>query len=163
MEKFYIVDADSELGANYLKYKSDSALLYNTYLDFAKENGIASDGVYLTAQRLWIKPTKEDKEKFSSEFMMYEEGQFKKTSQLCKKWIELCAKKGIKGLAKPNPLFYFNTKDILCYKYRSRLFDLDDKIYCSFEMDNDFIAPDGLTEIKASEFYKIMEQHNIQM
>ena len=78
MEKFYIVAADSNLGEDYLNYKSDSDLLYKTYLDFAKDKGIVSDGVYLIANRLWINPTKEDKAKFSAEFMMYEPGKFKK-------------------------------------------------------------------------------------
>ena len=46
MEKFYIVDVDSTLGKAYQNYKTDSDLLYKTYLDFAKEKGITSDGVY---------------------------------------------------------------------------------------------------------------------
>lgn len=161
MEKFYIVSADSKLGTNYLNYKADSNLFYKTYLDFTKENGIISKGVYKTAQRLWIDPTKEDKEKFGAEFMMYEPGKFKKTSQLCKKWINLCKEKGIKGLAKPNLTFYFHLNR--WGECRSRLFDLDGVIYCSFQTDESFVAPKGLTEIKASEFYTIMEQHDIQL
>lgn len=161
MEKFYIVSAESTLGEDYQNYKNDSDLLYKTYLDFAKEKGIVSDGVYLTAKRLWINPTTEDKEKFSTEFMMYEPGKFKKTSPLCKEWINLCKIKGIKGLSKPRLVFYFNL-DVLC-GCRGRLFDLDGTIYCSFESNSGFSAPDGLTEIKASKFYQIMEQQNVQV
>lgn len=124
MEKFYIVPAESALGKAFQNYKKDSDLLYNTYLDFAKEKGIISDGVYLTAKRLWINPTSEDKEKFGSEFMMYEPGKFKKTSRLCKEWINLCREKGIKGLSKPNPIFYFHKSDF--FSCRSRLFELDE-------------------------------------
>lgn len=163
MEKFYIVSDESKLGATYLNYKTDSNLLYKTYLDFAKENGITSDGVYSTAKRLWINPTPEDKKKFGTEFMMYEPGKFKKTSRLCKEWVNLCKEKGIKGLSKPNPIFYFCMNRFIEHISYSRLFDLDGVIYCSFSTDDDFTAPDGLTEIKASKFYTIMEQHDIQM
>lgn len=161
MEKFYIVDVDSTLGKAYQNYKTDSDLLYKTYLDFAKEKGITSDGVYLTAKRLWINPTAEDKEKFSAEFMMYEPGKFKKTSQLCKEWVNLCKEKGIRGLSKPNPIFYFHISDFFTCRYR--LFELDGVIYCTLFSSNEFDAPVGLNEIKASEFYTIMEQHNIQV
>ena len=161
MEKYYIVSADSALGKAYQNYKTDSDLFYKTYLDFAKEKGITSDGVYLTAKRLWINPTAEDKEKFSAEFMMYEPGQFKKTSQLCKEWVNLCKEKGIRGLSKPNPIFYFHISDFFTCRYR--LFELDGVIYCTLFSSDEFDAPDGLNEIKASEFYTIMEQHNIQV
>lgn len=161
MEKFYIVDVDSALGKAYQNYKTDSDLLYKMYLDFAKEKGITSDGVYLTAKRLWINPTAEDKEKFSAEFMMYEPGKFKKTSQLCKEWVNLCKEKGIRGLSKPNPIFYFHISDFFSCRYR--LFELDGVIYCTLFSSDEFDAPDGLNEIKASEFYTIMEQHNIQV
>jgi len=161
MEKFYIVPAESALGKAFQNYKKDSDLLYNTYLDFAKEKGIISDGVYLTAKRLWINPTSEDKEKFGSEFMMYEPGKFKKTSRLCKEWINLCREKGIKGLSKPNPIFYFHKSDF--FSCRSRLFELDGVIYCTLSSSSEFNAPDELNEIKASEFYTIMEQHEIQI
>lgn len=161
MEKYYIVSADSALGKAYQNYKTDSDLLYKTYLDFAKEKGITSDGVYLTAKRLWINPTAEDKEKFGAEFMMDEPGKFKKTSQLCKEWVNLCKEKGIRGLAKPNPIFYFHISDFFNCRYR--LFELDGVIYCTLFSSDEFDAPDGLSEIKASKFYTIMEQHNIQM
>lgn len=163
MEKFYIVNPDSNLGKAYLAYKTDSDLFYNTFLDFAKENGIKTTGVYLTTERLWIKPTIEDELKFDSEFIKYESGKFKKTSSLCKKWIAFCEEKGIKNVSKPNPIFFFRKDYLFDFHCRTRLFDLDNVIYCSFESEDNFSAPEGVNEIKASEFYKIMEQHNVEL
>lgn len=163
MEKFYIVNPNSNLGKAYLAYKSDSDLFYAVFLDFAKENGIKTTGVYLTTERLWIKPTAEDELKFDSEFIKYESGKFKKTSQLCKKWIALCKRIGLKSISKPNPIFFFQKDDLFDFHCRARLFDLDNVIYCTFKSEDNFSEPEGVYEIHASEFYKIMEQHNVEL
>ena len=144
MEKFYIVDADSTLGKAYQNYKTDSDLLYKTYLDFAKEKGITSDGVYLTAKRLWINPTAEDREKFGAEFMMYEPGKFKKTSQLCKEWVNLCKEKGIRGLSKPNPIFYFHNffNVFICNDWKLIIIIFNSCFYILF---TDSVISDGIS------------------
>ena len=49
---------------------------------------------------------------------------------------------------------YFNH---ICGKMNSRLFDIDNTIYCSFKQDDDINTPEGMIEIKASKFWEIIE------
>jgi len=42
----------------------------------------------------------------------------------------------------------------------SRLFAIGDKVYCSFKSEYNFTNPEGFIELKASEFFKIVEDEN---
>lgn len=58
-------------------------------------------------------------------------------------------------------LMFHSILQLVVFKCRWRLFDLDNVIYCTFSSEGDFNAPEGLTEIKASEFYSIMESKKL--
>jgi len=47
-------------------------------------------------------------------------------------------------------------------KFKTRLFDIDDVLYCSIECGNvnDIECPEGMERIKTSEFYKIVEDNS---
>ena len=47
-------------------------------------------------------------------------------------------------------------------KFKTRLFDIDDVLYCSIECGSvdDIECPEGMKRIKTSEFYKIVEDNS---
>lgn len=77
-----------------------------------------------------------------------------------KKWINACKSNNLKTVYRPYLPFEFENTGTKC---SWRLFDVNNAIYCTFSSDSDFIKPNGFTEIKASDFYKIMEDNDIQL
>lgn len=159
MEKFYIVSNDSVLGEKYLEYLEAANKITNLFRDFAAKNNIHTHSFYATVRRLWIDPDVEDIKNFASGFMADIPGKFKLRNHINKKWASLCKENGLtEDVYKPYVPFYFTFG---CFECRWRLFDVDSVIYCTFSSEGDFNAPEGLTEIKASEFYSIMESKNL--
>jgi hypothetical protein len=155
MEKFYIVEKDSTLAKDYLEYLAFSKKFTSLFENFAKENNIEADEFYLSTKRLWINPKGQDYKNFENSFLKSELGKFKINSPLNQKWVELCKANNLsKVIYRPYLPLYFNVLEGKC---SSRLFKINDTIYCSFSMDKDFKAPSGLKEIKGSEFYKAIE------
>ena len=76
--------------------------------------------------------------------------QFKLNSDIAKRWIKFVSDNNIKILHKPFVGTYFNAYG----RSWSRLFNVGDTIYCTYESEFDFTNPKGFKEIKASEFYK---------
>ena len=108
---------------------------------------------------MWIDPDAEDIKNFANGFISDIPGKFKLRNPLNKEWVSLCKENGLTENAhKPYVPFYFT---IGCFKCGWRLFDLDNVIYCTFSSEGDFNVPEGLTEIKASEFYSIMESKKL--
>lgn len=85
----------------------------------------------------------------------YVNGEFKKMSAPYKMWMSLT--KDIASFTKPQ-LFYY-MKDLIG-RWRERLFDFDGKLYCSIESEREeeIETPEWADEMKASEFYKILEE-----
>ena len=81
------------------------------------------------------------------------DGEFKKNSEVSKMWIGLV--KDIENFDKPRLLFYFN---LIGHRWKERLFHIGDKLYCSIESDGEVSTPDFVIEMKASEFYKVIEE-----
>lgn len=160
LEKYYIVPNDCKIGEQYLEHLEFVDKVTNLFREFAKQNNIHTHTYYPNVERLWIDPNAEDIKNFSNGFMADTPGKFKLRNPLNKKWVELCNKNGLtKNVLKPYIPFYFTFG---CFKCRWRLFDVDNIIYCTFQTDDtDFKSPVYLTEIKASEFYSIMESKGI--
>lgn len=67
-----------------------------------------------------------------------------------KEWLAKSSEYGT--LRKPSVPWYFKN----CYgEIRTILFEIDGSVYCSMECYSDFEPCDKLTEIKASEFFKV--------
>ena len=159
MEKFYIVPKDSKLGKEYLEYLDTKNKITDLFRKFSMQKNIHTHTFYPTVTRLWIDPDVEDIKNFASGFMADTPGKFKLRNSLNKEWVSLCKENGlIKDAHKPYVPFYFTFG---CFKCRWRLFDVDNVIYCTFSSEGDFKAPEGVTEIKASEFYSIMKSKNL--
>jgi hypothetical protein len=160
MEKFFIVTEQSELHKNYFDYKENRNVLCDLYNEFATKYGIEANQYYPMSVGLAIIPTKGDIEKFDK-ILKKEMGsglrEFKKNSEITKDWMQIIKTRNIKILHRPFVEFYFKHN---YGKSSSRLFDIDGVVYCSFENSySELDTPEGFTEIKASEFYKVIKDY----
>lgn len=160
MQKFYTVREGSPLWDAYETHEKNAKALGKLFAEFSKQNGIQSNQVYITCNRLAFVPTQEDEEKFSKDFMVGKPGEFKKSSRLSKAWVSLCKENGIEKVSEPFVPFYFNGVVGPC---RYRLFKVGDTLFCTFTCNSNFTAPDYFEEMKASEFYSVMEGNNIEL
>lgn len=161
MEKFYIVTEKSELNKDYFDWKENLKTVNNHVKKFSKENGIESKEYYATDEMFYIVPTENDSKTFNNSFLKqeFDDGlkAFKKNSIIRKAWVKSLKEKNIKILHKSYADVYFEH----CYgKFTTRLFDVDSVVYLSINNEYELETPEGMTEIKASEFYKIVEDHN---
>lgn len=155
MEKYYIVTPDSPIHKDYMDYKSMSEKVNAAFVEFAKEQGIETHNYYQSAQSLHICPTDNDTDKFEKYFTKNTPGLFKKNSSLAKAWVNKCQALGLKSPYKPHLAFYLNVYG----RAHSRLFMINEVLYASYETECDFESIAGLDEIKASEFFKVIEAY----
>lgn len=153
MEKYFIVDKESELYSDYFEWLNDKDKVAKAFRNVCEEFGVETKQFYLTKERFHIVPTLNDSEKFRSMMMKSDYGVFKKSSPVTKRWNELV--KDIEHFKKPQLFYYL---PLLGYKWRERLFNVGGVLYGSVESDGYIDIPDYMTEIKASEFYKVIEE-----
>lgn len=156
MERYFIV-TDEFLIEQLKEYEIMRKKVEETFKEFKKEVGIETVAYYPTVDVFKIVPTESDLDKFSS-MMKVDRETFKKNSALNKEWVKICKEKDLKTPRKPT----WELHDLIgghIYRFRSRLFSYKDKVYGSFESDGDFTIPtEHFIELKASEFYKIVEE-----
>ena len=159
MQKFYEVTSESNLWKDYLDYKENSNTINEIYKYFSEEHEIESTQYYPTTDNLYIVPTQNDEETFKNQLTKKDLGnglrRIRVNSNINKSWITTLQRLDLKVLNKPYVPFYFNVYG----RIRTMIFSIDDKVYCSIETENDFNTPHvGFKEIKASEFYKMIEE-----
>jgi hypothetical protein len=155
MEKYFIVTEQSKLHKEYYEYKNSDKKLHKIVKEFMQKYEIETNGYAHRDQTFYIEPTEKDLEKFNKVLCKpLENGlrAFKATSKIAKNWVETVEQ--VKPVSKPYVGFCF--KNCLG-KIRSRLFDIDEVVYCSFSSEYEIDIPEGFTEIKASEFFKVIE------
>lgn len=160
MEKFFIVTNESSLNKAYFDWKENLSVVNKIVKQFCQENNIESTGYYAREDMFYIAPTKKDNENFNKFFLKQEFSDglraFKKNSVIGKAWKQLIKNKGIKIHEKPCCIFYF---DNLYGHYSERLFDIHGIVYLHINSQIDIDNPKGMMEIKASEFYKVIEAY----
>ena len=158
MEKYFEVKKDSDFYKKYFDFIDMSSKVNELFKQFAKDNGIETSEYYQNTERLVIVPTQGDRIKFKGMFVQNSYTDFKKTAPICKSWVNLCKENGLKTPRKPSL-----TWDTLCnlgsYSTSSRLFNIGEKVYGSIDnkCNADIKLTDEFVEMKASEFWKIVE------
>lgn len=158
MERYFIVTEESSLRKDWFEYRKNRSRIRELVKEFNRENDIDSDAYYVTETSFFIVPTDKDKEKFGSVLgSPINDGlqKFKSNTKVGKAWVKAVKDAGLKVLHKPRLIFYLRHEG---GKYRSRLFDINDVVYCSIDPCQDEM-PKGFIEIKGSEFFKIIEEH----
>lgn len=156
MEKFYIVTEESNLNKEYWKYKNNVKEVNEYVKKFMEQEGIKANEYYASTEKLYIVPTEDDLRTFNRKLNKELEGglrQFKLNSSIAKRWVEFVNDNNIKILYKPFVRTYFNAYG----RSKSRLFNIGDTVYCTYETEFNFNNPKGFKEIKASEFYSAVE------
>ena len=154
MGKYFVVNEDSKLYTDYFAWKNDRSKISDAFKKVCDKLGFETTEFYLDKSRLNINPTAKDYATFEHMMKKGSWGEFKKNSEPSKMWVELV--RDIEHFCKPQLLFYFRS---LGHRWRERLFDIDGKLYGTIESDQDVKVPDFVTEIKASEFHKIIEDY----
>lgn len=152
MEKYFEIKPDSSLYADYFAYMKDNEKVWKAVNEVREKFGIESDGFYHVKDAFWISPTENDVEKFRSMTKKNRPGEFKKNSDPSKMWVGLV--KDIKHFEKPKLFYYFQ----LYLRWKERLFSVGEKLYCSIDSEFEFPIPEFAIEMKASEFYRIVEE-----
>lgn len=164
MEKFYIVSEASNIYKAQKEHEAFIKKICEVFNGFAETYGIETSQFYPSVERLEIAPTDRDREKFGQYFVKsksHPEGTFKLLCPMAKDWADRCKKAGLtKSVLKPT-MFLGSTFGVL--KYRARLFEEGGALYCTMESDTPFNAPEGFEEIKASDFYKRMEDLGVEI
>lgn len=156
MEKYFLITEESQLHVDYYKYLENQKEVDRLVEAFFKEHGIEAEHYHAASDCIFIVPKESDNEKFKSVLgVALENGlqKFKGTSKIHKAWINALKDKSLKVLNQPRVIFYLRTGG---GRFRSRLFDQDGSLYCSFE-PAPLEIPKGFIEMKASEFYKVLE------
>ena len=159
MEKFYTVSPESPVYQQYFDYDMFTKEISKLYTEFADEHGIETTRFWPDADEFMIDPTEADKQKFHEQMRKDKVGLFKKNSAMNKAWLAACKDRGIVTRMKPFLPFVFNTFG----RVQFRLFHIDTTLYCTFESKSQFDNPPLFNELKASEFYKIMEDAGLEM
>lgn len=154
MKEFYMtVSPDCALYRDYFAWIEDYKKLNKAYGEMAEKFGIETTAFYPRKDRFAILPAPADKEKFKL-FLLKDGTSFRKGCEMSKEWIEKV--KDIKFMQKPIAAFYWSE---FVGRVSSRLFEVDGTLYCSMHTEYEFRkVPHWANEIKASEFYKVMEE-----
>lgn len=158
MEKFFTINEGSQLYEDYWNWRNNIKSNNEIVSAFLKEHDIETHLYCPGKDFLGIVPTERDKEKFGNQLRTGETNEglrfFKKNSTIGKAWKEHGEK--LKFLHKPSPSWY---NRFVVGRSSSRLFDYNGILYCSIEAEDiDVSDNSAFTEMKGSEFYKIMEE-----
>lgn len=155
MERFFIVK-NEDLIKQVKDFESMRIKINDAFREFAKKHDIETTQYYLCTDQLKISPTLNDIEKFKGQLKV-DRTTFKIKSAMNKEWVEICK---VNGLITPERPSWELMRLVGAgfWRFSSRLFSLNDKVYGSLEMETPFKLPEEhFIELKASEFYKIIE------
>lgn len=156
MEKYFTVAPESKLYNNYFAYKANREEINELFKRFKIEQDIESRAYYVTDKEIYIVPTAKDSELFATILCQpVDDGlqKFKTNSKVGKAWVTLLQNESVSVIRKPMLIMYLNT---VGGKFKSRLFDVGDKLYGSLDAA-ELNLPEGFIEMKASEFFTIIE------
>ena len=161
MKRYYEATTESNLYKDYMDYLDNVKKVNELVNKFTKEFNIESQEYATQGTTLYIEPTENDLLKYKNVLSLYGNGlyKFKGNSKVAKTWNKYLENENIEVKNKPRVPIYFNS---FGYRMFSNLFSIDGKVYCSLELvDENFEeVPKGMVEMKASEFYKIIEDNN---
>lgn len=160
MEHYFKVTDASSLHRDFMAYRDNSKAIRELVTDFIATHVVESTVYWATTEAFYIVPTEKDVSSHGSILCApIDQGlrKFKLNSRIGKAWVKALKENDLKVLGKPAVPFYF--RPFRGGRTRSRLFEIDGTVYCSlvpFEGD----PPEGLVEMKASEFFKAIEDQD---
>lgn len=160
MEKFFTIKKDSDFYKAYVQYQKDVKENAAAFKKFSEEHGIEAKEYLPSRECVMIIPTENDLKKFNGMFTAKELGsglrQFKKNCKITKDWVEIA--KTIPRPDKPNYFVYGMRFNGRC---STRCFMIGDVLYGSVDCKPEPKLLDFMEEIKASEFFKAIEDEEL--
>lgn len=156
MEQYFEITNESSHYKEYFDYLEADEACRKAVKAFLEENNIHTEYYAIFGEALYIDDNQENRDKYGNQLKKYGEDRtvaFKKTSKIGRAWTE----SGIKEVHKPHVSFFFVNPS---RSSRSRLFHVGEKLYCSIDCmgrSTKVKTPQGFIEMKASEFFKIIE------
>lgn len=166
IERYFIVSPESRLAKDFWAYVEDFDKIKVAFNDLRKHFEIETDKFYPRSNKcLYIWPTENDIAKYEKQMTKPTQNggrSFKQKSAIQKYWTALTKFHGTNVIDKPFAPMYV---DRGCFgKMSSRLFAIDDVVYCSISLEHDDIeVPKDWIEIKASQFFKVIEDYEERM
>ena len=154
MDKYFEIKPDCALYKDYFAHENVKEQIINAYKVVCEKFGIETNKFYMVKDYFRIVPTENDLKKFERVMKKTNYGEFKKGSAPSKMWKELVG--SIENFNKPKLFYYF---DSLGHRWKERVFHVGNKVYCSIESDGEVSTPTFAYEMKASEFYRVIEGH----
>ncbi len=154
MDKYFKVNEGCQLYTDYFSHKEDEKKIKEAFKAVCETFGIETKEFFMIQNRFCIVPTENDFKKFASVMKKSSYGEFKKTSAVNRMWVELV--NDIQHFNKPRLYNYIHFHS---YKWSENLFDIDGVLYGCLKNVDEVNLPDFVVEIKASEFYKIVEDY----
>lgn len=158
MEQYFEITKDSNHYQEYIDFQSKRKSAIKAIDSFSEAHGINSNGFMIWDGYFWVAATDDVVKKFSNQLrnIRYKGCcAFKKNSSIGKAFAE----SGITMPSKPFVPFFF--PDCPGYgDFSTRLFEYSDRVYCSIAEPtlSALKSPTGFIEMKASEFFKIIEE-----
>lgn len=152
MDKYFEIKPDCALYKEYFAHEKAGEKIKEAFNKVKEKFGIEATVFYLHKDRLRIAATDKDMEKFSGMMKKDSAGEFRKNTVISKMWVELA--KDIVHFERPKMIYYV---PMIGHRWKERLFHIGEKLYCSIESDGEVTVPDFTVEMKASEFYKVIE------
>lgn len=153
MDKYFEIKPDCALYKEYFAHEKAGEKIKAAFEQVREKFGIETTVFYLKKDRFHIAATEKDMEKFSGMMKKGNVGEFRKNSAPSKMWVELV--KDIAHFNKPKLIFYTRMN---CFRWKERMFHIGEKLYCSItDSDGEISVPEFAVEMKASEFYKVIE------
>jgi hypothetical protein len=156
MEKFYRLEPESKLHNDYVEYITNEDAVRKAFGAIAVKYGIEATEYFPGTTMLAIVPTQKDRVNFASKLQKTVKSSglvfFRAKSDIGKEWAAIAAE--IKPQLKPRITRYVHE---YISKARSRIFEVGGVVYCSIETDTEYTTPDSFVEMKASEFFKVIE------
>lgn len=160
MEKYFIVTEKSKLHKDYMEYKRNTKEVNDHVNEFLNAHGIETDLYAVNGETLYIQPTQNDIAKFGKSLgkpIQQDLQPFKKNSAIAKEWVKSLDGRQMKIKQKPYVPLYFKG---IYGSIRSRIFAVNEIVYISIDCQQEVEPIDEFVEIKASEFYKVIEENS---
>lgn len=158
MERYFEITKNSKHYQGHFDYLTHRKEAIEATSKFMEEYDIPGSIFMIWGDHLWIPETNAFVEKFGEQLrnVRYKNCRsFKKNSPIGKAFT----KADISMPLKPFVPFFF---DDCCGEFNTRLFDYENRVYCSIAAPNLSLlkleTPVGFVEMKGSEFFKIIEE-----
>lgn len=159
VERYFTIKSDAPISIDLFAYLDNRAKVNEAMRKLSDAEGIEGSEYYPGTDVLGIVPTENDAKNFASQLRkeVHEGGirLFKKRSDIGKKWAAIASE--VHPQSKPRMWVYYSF--LLGGANRTRLFAIDGVVYCSIEGSITYEKPEEFTEMKASEFFRVIEDY----